>query len=111
MLFLNPTYQNPTGVTLRKEWKKKILEICSKFGIAIVEDDPYSLTGYGVKTEQTLKSMDKEGIVLYVSSLSKIISSGLRIGWIKQASISNRPINRCKTTNRFWSVNFPSMDC
>lgn len=82
MIFVNPTYQNPTGIILSEERKKRILEICSKFGIAIVEDDPYSLTGYCSKTEHTLKSMDKEGIVLYVSSLSKIIASGLRIGWI-----------------------------
>jgi GntR family transcriptional regulator of abcA and norABC len=82
MIFVNPTYHNPTGITLSKERKKRILEICSKFGIAIVEDDPYSLTGYSNNIEHTLKSMDKEGIVLYVSSLSKIIASGLRIGWI-----------------------------
>lgn len=46
MLFLNPTYQNPTGATLDLEKRRRILEICSQFGIAIVEDDPYSITGY-----------------------------------------------------------------
>jgi GntR family transcriptional regulator, regulator for abcA and norABC len=82
MLFVNPIYQNPTGTKLTEERKKKLLEVCSKYGIAIIEDDPYSLTGYKNHTEHTLKSMDSEGIVLYVSSLSKIIASGLRIGWI-----------------------------
>jgi GntR family transcriptional regulator of abcA and norABC len=82
MVFLNPIYQNPTGTNLSKERKIRLLEICSKLGIAIIEDDPYSLTGYNNRSEQTLKSMDSEGIVLYISSLSKIIASGLRIGWI-----------------------------
>ncbi|UOE76525.1 MocR-like pyridoxine biosynthesis transcription factor PdxR [Parageobacillus thermoglucosidasius] len=82
MLFLNPTYQNPTGTTLDLERRRKILEICSKFGIAIVEDDPYSIIGYDGAIIDSMKSMDKEGVVLYVSSLTKIIASGLRIGWI-----------------------------
>ncbi|MFB3160073.1 PLP-dependent aminotransferase family protein [Neobacillus sp. 179-J 1A1 HS] len=81
MVFLNPVYQNPTGATLSEAKKIRLLEICSQLGIAIVEDDPYSLTGYN-NWSCTLKSMDSEGIVLYVSSLSKIIASGLRIGWI-----------------------------
>ncbi|MED1438218.1 PLP-dependent aminotransferase family protein [Aeribacillus composti] len=82
MLFLNPTYQNPTGATLDLEKRRRILEICSKFGIAIVEDDPYSITGYDGASIDSMKSMDKDGFVLYISSLTKIIASGLRIGWI-----------------------------
>jgi GntR family transcriptional regulator of abcA and norABC len=50
--------------------------------IPIIEDDPYSLTAFGNNQIHTLKSMDQNGTVLYVSSLSKIVASGLRIGWI-----------------------------
>jgi GntR family transcriptional regulator, regulator for abcA and norABC len=82
MVFLNPIFQNPTGTTLSYERRKKLLEISTRHGIAIVEDDPYSLTGYDQRPVSTLKSMDQDGSVLYVSSLSKIVSSGLRIGWI-----------------------------
>ncbi|TVX95302.1 PLP-dependent aminotransferase family protein [Cohnella terricola] len=82
MVFLNPIYHNPTGTTMSAERRKRLLDISTKFGIAIVEDDPYSLTGFGQAPEGTLKSMDRDGSVLYVSSLSKIVSSGLRIGWI-----------------------------
>jgi GntR family transcriptional regulator of abcA and norABC len=82
MLFLNPIFHNPTGTTLALERRHKIMEICTRFGIAIVEDDPYSIIGYDNKTVHTLKSMDTDGVVLYISSLSKIIASGLRIGWI-----------------------------
>jgi GntR family transcriptional regulator, regulator for abcA and norABC len=91
MVFVNPVYQNPTGTSLQKERKNRLLEICSKFGIAIVEDDPYSLTGYNHESDCTLKSIDSEGLVLYISSLSKIIASGLRIGWISgPQSVINR---------------------
>ncbi|PFH91366.1 PLP-dependent aminotransferase family protein [Bacillus sp. AFS088145] len=82
MLFLNPTYQNPTGTNLSLERRKTILDISSELGIPVIEDDPYSLTSFNGETISTLKSLDENGNVLYISSLSKIVASGLRIGWI-----------------------------
>lgn len=82
MIFLNPAYQNPTGVSLTQKRRKEILEISSQYGIPVVEDDPYSLTSFSGKPLFPLKSMDQNGNVLYISSLSKIVASGLRIGWI-----------------------------
>jgi GntR family transcriptional regulator of abcA and norABC len=82
MMFLNPIFHNPTGTILSMEKRKRILEISTKFGIPIVEDDPYSITGYNHERIHTLKSLDQYGTVLYVSSLTKLIASGLRIGWI-----------------------------
>ncbi|WP_374965723.1 PLP-dependent aminotransferase family protein [Lysinibacillus sp. RS5] len=82
MIFLNPYFQNPTGSLLNKKKKEAILDISSKFGIPVVEDDPYSLTAFSGEKISTLKSMDRNGNVLYISSLSKIVASGLRIGWI-----------------------------
>ncbi|GAB0171043.1 PLP-dependent aminotransferase family protein [Lysinibacillus sp. CTST325] len=82
MIFLNPYFQNPTGSLLNKKKKEAILDISSKLGIPVVEDDPYSLTAFSGEKISTLKSMDRNGNVLYISSLSKIVASGLRIGWI-----------------------------
>lgn len=82
MVFLNPIFQNPTGTTLAIEKRKRVLEICTKLGIPIVEDDPYSIINYSNQPVQSLKTLDTEGMVLYVSSLSKVVSSGLRVGWI-----------------------------
>ncbi|HWI48989.1 MAG TPA: PLP-dependent aminotransferase family protein, partial [Rummeliibacillus sp.] len=82
MIFLNPDFQNPTGSVMSEKKRKDILDISSKFGIPVVEDDPYSLTAFTGKKIPTLKSMDINGNVLYISSLSKIVASGLRIGWI-----------------------------
>ncbi|WP_338448978.1 PLP-dependent aminotransferase family protein [Niallia oryzisoli] len=82
MIFLNPAYQNPTGSLLNENQRKVILDISSEHGIPVVEDDPYSLTSFTGEQVPTLKSMDVHGNVLYISSLSKIVASGLRIGWI-----------------------------
>jgi GntR family transcriptional regulator of abcA and norABC len=82
MVFLNPNFQNPTGTLLDMSRKQRILEISNQFGIPIIEDDPYSLISFTGKPVPTLKSLDRNGTVLYVSSLTKIVASGLRIGWI-----------------------------
>ncbi|MBP0727157.1 PLP-dependent aminotransferase family protein [Bacillus sp. RG28] len=82
MIFLNPSFQNPTGAFLSMERRKAILDISSEYGIPVIEDDPYSLTSFTGEEVSTLKSMDVHGNVLYISSLSKIVASGLRIGWI-----------------------------
>ncbi|MGZ0134251.1 MocR-like pyridoxine biosynthesis transcription factor PdxR [Priestia megaterium] len=82
MVFLNPYYQNPTGIVLSEARRKRFLELSSEYGIPLIEDDPYSLTAFDGNVHQTLKSMDENGNVLYISSLSKIVASGLRIGWI-----------------------------
>ncbi|WP_019153594.1 MocR-like pyridoxine biosynthesis transcription factor PdxR [Robertmurraya massiliosenegalensis] len=82
MIFLNPAFQNPTGTLLKESQLKTILEISSEHGIPVVEDDPYSLTSFKGEAIPTLKSLDVHGNVLYISSLSKVVASGLRIGWI-----------------------------
>ncbi|MBG9754228.1 MULTISPECIES: PLP-dependent aminotransferase family protein [Lysinibacillus] len=82
MIFLNPDFHNPTGSSLNIKKREAILDISSKLGIPVVEDDPYSLTAFSGEKRPTLKSLDTNGNVLYISSLSKIVASGLRIGWI-----------------------------
>jgi GntR family transcriptional regulator of abcA and norABC len=82
MLFLNPTFQNPTGTVMSLERRKTILALSAELGIPVIEDDPYTLTSFTGERIPTLKSLDQHGTVLYISSLSKIAASGLRIGWV-----------------------------
>lgn len=82
MIFLNPDHQNPSGTVMSLSRRKKVLDLSSEFGIPVIEDDPYSLTSFNGKVNPTLKSLDQNGNVLYVSSLSKVVASGLRIGWV-----------------------------
>lgn len=82
MLFLNPDHQNPTGTKMPIKRRKRILELSTEYGIPVIEDDPYSLTSFNGDIGPSIKSMDDNGNVVYISSLSKIVASGLRIGWI-----------------------------
>ena len=82
MIFLNPTFQSPTGTVLSDRRREKVLEISAQLGIPIVEDDPVSLLSLEGERQYPLKSMDRNGNVLYVGSLSKVIASSLRVGWI-----------------------------
>ncbi|MGG0240132.1 PLP-dependent aminotransferase family protein [Bacillus rhizoplanae] len=84
MIFLNPNYQNPTGTLLHPKRRKTLLSLCADLRIPIVEDDPSSLLTLENKEQtcSTLKSIDTNGTVIYVHSLSKMIAPGLRIGWL-----------------------------
>ena len=81
-LYLNPTFQNPTGFTMPLDRRKEIYEVAKKCNLLILEDDPYGEIRFKGEPVPTLKSMDDAGIVLYVGSYSKILSAGLRIGYI-----------------------------
>jgi 2-aminoadipate transaminase len=82
VLYTIPTYQNPTGITMTLERRKKVLELCEKFNVIIIEDNPYGDLSYDGEPPETLKSLDTKGIVVYVGSFSKIISPGLRLGYV-----------------------------
>ncbi|RED66231.1 PLP-dependent aminotransferase family protein [Cohnella lupini] len=107
MVFVNPIFHNPTGTTLSYERRKRLLEISANYGIAIVEDDPYSLTSFDQQPVATLKSMDQNGSVLYLSSLSKIVSSGLRIGWIAGPQSVIQRLTDAKQQMDFGHSNIP----
>ncbi len=83
-----PTFQNPTGKTLPQDRRKKMLEICEKYSVLILEDDPYCDLRYSGTPVPTIKSFDENNTVIYLMSFSKIISPGLRVG----ATIADRRI-------------------
>ena len=82
-IYTIPVAHNPAGVTMSLERKKELLELASEYDLIIVEDDPYSYFIYDEGVDVTpLKTLDKEGRVIYMSTFSKILSPGLRIGWV-----------------------------
>ncbi|MEW9577362.1 PLP-dependent aminotransferase family protein [Bacillus toyonensis] len=91
MVFVNPNFQNPTGLILSNNRRREILDVVSELGIPIVEDDPFSLTAYDGNFPSTLKSLDENGSVIFIGSFSKILASGLRVGWmVAPHSVINR---------------------
>lgn len=82
LMYIIPTFQNPTGKTWSLERRKGVLALAERYGLPILEDNPYGDLRYEGETVPTLKSMDTAGIVTYMGSFSKVLSPGLRLGWL-----------------------------
>ncbi len=82
LLYTIPTFQNPAGITTDLETRKKVLELAEKYDILILEDNPYGDLRFSGEDVPTYKSMDKTGRVLYCGSFSKVLSAGMRIGFL-----------------------------
>lgn len=82
LLYIIPTFQNPMGITTPLARRKRVYELCKEYGVMILEDNPYGELRFGGEDIPTIKSMDGEGLVIYCSSLSKILSPGMRIGYV-----------------------------
>lgn len=81
-LYTVPTFQNPTGMTMSLERRKELMELASRYDLVIVEDNPYGELRYSGKALPPLKAMDTEGRVVYLGTLSKVLSPGMRLGWV-----------------------------
>ena len=82
LLYTIPTFQNPTGTTMSLEKRKRVLELASEYDLLIMEDNPYGDLRFAGEDLPTLKSLDKEGRVIYCGSFSKILSPGMRLGYV-----------------------------
>ena len=80
LMYIIPTFQNPTGITLSAERRPVLAELAGRYGVVIAEDDPYRDLRYSGGALPSIKSYDKEDWVVYLSSYSKLISPGLRMG-------------------------------
>jgi 2-aminoadipate transaminase len=92
-LYVLPNFQNPSGVTLSLERRRRLVELAARYGTPIVEDDPYGQLRYEGRHLPPLVALDAElhgcahgrsfrGGVLYLGTLSKTLAPGLRIGWV-----------------------------
>lgn len=80
MLYTIPNFQNPTGVTLSTERRKEIARLAARYGFVVAEDDPYRGLRYAGNHLPSIFSFDTEGLVVYLTSFSKLISPGTRVG-------------------------------
>lgn len=81
-IYVIPTFQNPTGRVMSLAKRQKILELARQYDVMILEDNPYFELRYSGENLPTIKSMDTEGRVIYVGSFSKILSPGIRVGFV-----------------------------
>ena len=98
-LYTIPNFQNPSGITMSLEKRKAVYELCKKYGVLILEDNPYGEIRFSGEDIPTIKSMDTDGIVIYAGSFSKVLSPGMRVGY----AIANKEIMAkltvCKQTD------------
>ncbi|HHW02741.1 MAG TPA: PLP-dependent aminotransferase family protein [Thermoanaerobacterales bacterium] len=81
-IYIIPTFQNPSGVTLTEDRRKSILKLAELYGITIVEDDPYNELRYDGENIKPIKAMDCNENVIYMSSFSKTFCPGVRVAWV-----------------------------
>lgn len=82
LLITTPTFQNPTGITMSQAKREELINICEDNNILIIEDSIEEELKYFGKVHLPVKSIDTNGIVIYLGTFSKILAPGLRLGWI-----------------------------
>ncbi|TRM83050.1 aminotransferase, partial [Sulfolobus sp. F3] len=82
LIYVIPTAQNPAGTTMNLDNRKRLLEIASKYDFLVVEDDAYGFLVFEGDSPPAIKALDKEGRVIYTGTFSKILTPGLRLGWV-----------------------------
>lgn len=82
LLYTIPSFQNPTGTTMTIKRRKELFEFCKNHQLPVIEDCAYRELWIDEEPPLPLKSMDVNGMVLYVGTISKTLAPGLRIGWI-----------------------------
>ena len=80
-IYTVPTFQNPAGVTMSLERRRRLVEIAHRRELLVLEDNPYGLLRYDGAALPTLRSLDGGNFVIYLGTFSKILSPGLRLGW------------------------------
>ncbi len=82
LIYIISTFHNPMGVTTSEAKRKDIYALAKKYGVLILEDNPYGELRFSGKEILPIKSMDTDGMVIYSGSYSKVLSSGMRIGFL-----------------------------
>ncbi len=100
-LYLVSCFQNPTGVTLSPARRHALIELAARYALPIVEDDPYGDLSYGGERPEPLAALDialhgELRHVIYLSSFSKIVAPGLRIGWVAAPAGLSRKLAHAK---------------
>lgn len=82
LIYTIPTFQNPTGTAMSIGRRKRLLELAEKYDVMILEDSPYFELAFSGKICPPIKSFDTTGRVIYVGSYSKIVTPGIRVGFV-----------------------------
>ncbi|MEG1254431.1 PLP-dependent aminotransferase family protein [Clostridium sp.] len=82
MIYTIPDFQNPSGITMNLERRKRIAKLAAKYEIPVIEDSPYGELRFEGEKLPSIKSFDEAGYVINLGTFSKTFCPGLRLGWI-----------------------------
>ncbi|MFQ9705699.1 MAG: PLP-dependent aminotransferase family protein [Limosilactobacillus pontis] len=82
LIYTVPNFQNPTGRTMTLDRRKKLAELAAKYDVYVLEDNPYGEIRFAGEHVPAVKSFDKTGHVFYMSTFSKTLAPGFRLGWV-----------------------------
>lgn len=80
-IYTIPNFQNPTGICMSAEKRRRMYELAKQYGVLILEDNPYGDLRFAGEHIEAIKSLDEDGIVIYAGTFSKVISPGMRVGY------------------------------
>jgi DNA-binding transcriptional MocR family regulator len=86
MFYCQPSAHNPSGLTMRREVGVRLLAAAARHQVPIVEDGFDGSLYYGERPPGPLKALDRDGVVIYIGTFSKILFPGLRLGWVVAAA-------------------------
>lgn len=113
MVYLIPNFSNPTGALLGLERRKRIVELAAKYQVMLVEDDPYGGLYFDAPPPPTLYALAMqagvERYVVYCGSLSKVVSPGLRVGWMVAVPALLAKATMCKQFTDAHTSSFTQM--
>jgi 2-aminoadipate transaminase len=105
MIYVVPTFQNPAGVTMNEKRREEMLELAIEYDVLILEDDPYSRLRFEGEDVKPVKYFDYEGRVIFLGTMSKLLSPGLRVAWMlapkdlsRKFAIAKQSADLCSTT-------------
>ena len=81
LIYTVPDFQNPTGVTLSLDRRRRLVDLANRHDVLVLEDSPYRDLRFAGEPVPTVKSLDTEGRVVFLGSFSKILAPGMRLGW------------------------------
>lgn len=110
-IYTIPNFQNPSGITMSLEKRKKMYELAKKYNVLILEDNPYGDLRYSGEYIPCIKSFDDEGIVLYAGSMSKVISPGIRVAYVIAPNPIFQKMVVCKQGNDVHTNIWSQMVC
>ena len=110
-IYTIPNFQNPSGVTMSLEKRKKLYELALSHNCLIIEDNPYGDLRYYGEDVPSIKSFDTEGIVIYSGSFSKVISPGIRVGFMCAPKAAMAKMIICKQGQDVHTTMWSQMIC